>query len=105
LWLATISNKFFYAIPVTGYEGPWGCEALRLPHFLDNRLIDGGEVVSLMHRPPFTSTKIPKEIVWESSHWIHAAQERDHWWTSVEHGYQPVGSIQGWEFLNKLSNH
>jgi hypothetical protein len=25
------------AIPVTGREGPQGCETLRLPHFLDNR--------------------------------------------------------------------
>jgi hypothetical protein len=27
--------------------------------FLDNRLIDGGEVVKLMRRPPFTHRKIP----------------------------------------------
>jgi hypothetical protein len=26
----------------------------RLPHFLDNRLTDGGEAVSLTCRPPFT---------------------------------------------------
>jgi hypothetical protein len=42
------------AIPLTGRRGLWCCEASRLPHFLDNRLTDGGEVVSLMHRPPFT---------------------------------------------------
>jgi hypothetical protein len=29
-------------LPVTGREGP-GCETSRLPHFLDNRLIDGGD--------------------------------------------------------------
>jgi hypothetical protein len=37
---------------------PWrsiGCEKLRLTHFLDNRLTDGGEVVSLTRRPPFTT--------------------------------------------------
>jgi hypothetical protein len=34
-------------IPVMGCGGPKGCETLRLPHFLDNRLTDGGEVVSL----------------------------------------------------------
>jgi hypothetical protein len=28
---------------------------LRVPHFLDNRLTDGGKVVSLTRRPPFTS--------------------------------------------------
>jgi hypothetical protein len=27
--------------------------------FLDNRLTDGGEVVSLTHRPPFTPRKMP----------------------------------------------
>jgi hypothetical protein len=31
----------------------------RLPHFLDNRLTDGGEVVSLTRRPHFTLRKIP----------------------------------------------
>jgi hypothetical protein len=39
------------AILVAGHEGPQGCEMLRLPHFLDNRLTDGGEV-SPTHRPP-----------------------------------------------------
>jgi hypothetical protein len=33
-------------------------EMSRLPHFLDNRLTDGGEVVSLTRRPPFTLRKI-----------------------------------------------
>jgi hypothetical protein len=42
------------AIPVTGREGPYGCETSRLPHFLDNRLTDGGKVVSLTRPPPFT---------------------------------------------------
>jgi hypothetical protein len=28
-----------------------GCEMLRVPHCLDNELIDGSEVVSLTHRP------------------------------------------------------
>jgi hypothetical protein len=31
-------------IPVTDRGGPWGCETSRLPHFLDNRLTEGGEV-------------------------------------------------------------
>jgi hypothetical protein len=47
------------AIPVAGYEGPWGRETLRLPHFLDSQLTDGDEVVSLTCRPPFTPRKIP----------------------------------------------
>jgi hypothetical protein len=32
------------AIPVTDREGPQGCETSRLPHFVDRRLTDGGEV-------------------------------------------------------------
>jgi hypothetical protein len=47
------------AIPVTGREGPEGCETSRLPHFLDNRLTDGCEVVSLTRRPLFTPGKFP----------------------------------------------
>jgi hypothetical protein len=31
-----------------------GCETLRVPHNLDNRLTDGGKVFSLTSRPPFT---------------------------------------------------
>jgi hypothetical protein len=70
--LELLSNNMFYfycvtvssckckgkAIPVTGREGPWGCERLRLAHFLDNPHTDGGEVVSIMRRPPFTRRKI-----------------------------------------------
>jgi hypothetical protein len=33
------------------------CEMLRILHCLDNRLIDGGEVVSPTHRPHFTFQK------------------------------------------------
>jgi hypothetical protein len=36
----------------------------RLPHFLDNRLTVGGEVVSLMRRRPFC----PQEDSWYSLH-------------------------------------
>jgi hypothetical protein len=45
------------AIPVTGRGGPYGCETSRLPHFLDSRLTDGGEVVSLTRQSPFTHRK------------------------------------------------
>jgi hypothetical protein len=34
-------------------------ETPSFPYFLDNRLTDGGEVVSLTRRPPFTPRKIP----------------------------------------------
>jgi hypothetical protein len=63
------------AIPVTGRGGPQGCEMSRLTNFLDNRLTDSGEAVSLMHRPPFTPGRFlvlisvrghvdPRDIVW-----------------------------------------
>jgi hypothetical protein len=42
------------AISVTGRGGPWCCETSRLQHLLDSRLTDGGEIVSLTRRPPFT---------------------------------------------------
>jgi hypothetical protein len=55
LWTSlTVKGK---AIPVTGREGPYVFETSRLPHYLDNRLTDGGEVVSLTRRPPFTPQK------------------------------------------------
>jgi hypothetical protein len=54
--------EYTKAIPVTGHEGPWGCETSRLPHFLDNRLTDGGEDVSLTRRPPDT----PQNASWYS---------------------------------------
>jgi hypothetical protein len=49
-------------IPVTGHEGPLGCETSRIPHFLDNRLTDGDEVVRPKRLPPFT----PQEDSWYS---------------------------------------
>jgi hypothetical protein len=47
------------AIPVKDSGGTYDCETSRLPHFLENQLTDGGEVVSLTHRPTFTPRKIP----------------------------------------------
>jgi hypothetical protein len=40
------------AIFVTGHGGPKSYDTLRLPHFLDNRLTDGGEVVTLTRCRP-----------------------------------------------------
>jgi hypothetical protein len=45
------------ATPVTGP----GAETSRLPHFLDNRLTDGGEVVSLKRRQ---AAPYPQEDSW-----------------------------------------
>jgi hypothetical protein len=42
-----ISKQKSKAIPVTGCGSPQGCMMLRIPHFLDNWLTDGSEVVSL----------------------------------------------------------
>jgi hypothetical protein len=39
------------AIPVIGPGGLWCSEMLKVPQYLDNRLTDGGKVVSLKHRP------------------------------------------------------
>jgi hypothetical protein len=58
-FLSTGENE---AIPVTGRGALWGCEWSRLPHFLGNRLTDGGKVVSLTRRPPFA----PEEDSWYS---------------------------------------
>jgi hypothetical protein len=44
-------------IPVKGR--PIGFETSRIPHFLDSRLTDGREIVSLMRRPHFVLLKIP----------------------------------------------
>jgi hypothetical protein len=54
--ISEINNKYKKnkGIPVTGSGSPYSCEMLRVPHFLDNRLTDGGKV-SLMRRPPFTT--------------------------------------------------
>jgi hypothetical protein len=40
------------AIALTGCGGLYGCEMLRILHYLDNRLTDGGEVVGLTHTTP-----------------------------------------------------
>jgi hypothetical protein len=54
-----ITVKKGKSIPVTGRGGPSVCETLRLPHVLDNRLTDGGEVISLKRLPSFTPRNIP----------------------------------------------
>jgi hypothetical protein len=52
-----IKVKVSKAIPVTGCGGPQGCETSRFPHFADNLLTDGGEVVKLTLLPYFTPTE------------------------------------------------
>jgi hypothetical protein len=53
--------KTYYAIPVTVRGGPQDCE--RFPHFVDNRLTDGGEAASLMRRQ---AALYPQEDSWYS---------------------------------------
>jgi hypothetical protein len=50
--------KMSKVLSVTVLGRPYSCETLRLPHFEGNRLTDGGEVVSLKHRPPFAPRRI-----------------------------------------------
>jgi hypothetical protein len=52
------------AIPVTGRGDPYGYETSRLPHFLDNRLTEGGEVVSLTLWQPSTPRKNARSNKW-----------------------------------------
>jgi hypothetical protein len=47
------------AIPALGHGGPESYDSTRFLHFLDNRLTDGGEVVSLTLQPPLTTRRIP----------------------------------------------
>jgi hypothetical protein len=48
-------SKKSKAFPTTGQ----GCEMWRIPHFLDIRPTDVGEVVRLTRRPPLLPRKIP----------------------------------------------
>jgi hypothetical protein len=54
LLFTVIYSKRGKAILVRDHRGPYGCEMSGLPHFLDSWLRDGGEVVSLTCRQPFT---------------------------------------------------
>jgi hypothetical protein len=49
-------------VKLRGCGRPYVCETSKLPHFLHNRLTDGGGVVSLTRRPPI----IPQEDYWYS---------------------------------------
>jgi hypothetical protein len=43
------------AVPVTVRRYPQSCETWILPYYLENRLADGGEVISLTRRLAFTA--------------------------------------------------
>jgi hypothetical protein len=48
------SSNIMFTFIYLHYLATYGCEMLRLQHFLDTRLTDGGEVVIFKLRPPFT---------------------------------------------------
>jgi hypothetical protein len=50
------------ALALTDHGDPLGCETSKIPHFLDNWLTDGGEVINLKRPPPFN----PQEDFWYS---------------------------------------
>jgi hypothetical protein len=54
------------AAPVTGLGGLSGCKILRIPHCLDNRLTDGGKVVSPTYRPLLSSPETLFVCLWYS---------------------------------------
>lgn len=39
------------AVPATSHGDPKDCQMSRLPHYLDNQITDGSELISLMNRP------------------------------------------------------
>jgi hypothetical protein len=63
-------------------------ETSRFPHFLENRLTDGGEVVGLNLRPPVTPRKIP------GTHFC--------WRLSRPQGHSVAGRIRSIEKCNEL---
>jgi hypothetical protein len=66
-YINNINNNiinYFY----NGRGGPNGCETSRLPLFLDSRLTDGGEIVSLTRQPPCTPRNICIFLLVSRSH-------------------------------------
>jgi hypothetical protein len=57
-----LKRKKYKPIPVTGRGGTQGYGTSKVPHFLNSRLKDGSEVVSLTRRQPFAPRKIPGNI-------------------------------------------
>jgi hypothetical protein len=53
------AKKKAKTVPLTCRGGPYGCERSRIPHFLEYRLTDGGEVVILTCRSPFPTGTFP----------------------------------------------
>jgi hypothetical protein len=68
--------------PLTGRGGLWGCEMLRIPHFLDNRLKNGIEVV-LYYPETFSD--------------IHFCYSRSQWSHGLRHELSsPAPTLRSW---------
>jgi hypothetical protein len=52
--------KEYKSLPVTDFEDAKDSQTSRLPRFLDTRLIDGDEIISVMHQPSL----YPQEDSW-----------------------------------------
>jgi hypothetical protein len=61
-YMNKVKRKKSEVILVTGRGGLEGCGTMRIPYFLDNRLTDGGEVVSLN----VPTALYPQEGLWYS---------------------------------------
>jgi hypothetical protein len=71
-----------------------GFERSRLPYFLDNRLTDGGEIVSFTRRPPFT----PQEACGIT---IGVAKKAVRDWTNRNH--KKILGIHNWTQTGKTT--
>jgi hypothetical protein len=84
-WKVLIQVKFSKTIAVTSRGGLKGCETSRLPHFLGNRLTDGGEVSPTRHLPPWRFLVLiavrgwvdPRAIVWLE--WLGKLKKKIQW--------------------------
>jgi hypothetical protein len=60
-------------IPLTGREGTYGCETSRLPHYVENRLTDGGEVIFCK----ITKTSFRTFVYWGVGNEIDCIREEE----------------------------
>jgi hypothetical protein len=82
-------------VSLTSRGDLWGCETSRIPHCLHNWFTDGGEVVSLTHRPHFTPQKhyFFLHVLMSVRGWVNKKKRcsypRNRLW-------RPIGLCDGW---------